>query len=94
METSTPEPAIPPMPSSRLRRLRQRCAGRFTLTEKIWRTVALIQAMSTAGLTAAWILLGAPQDYGDSPRWFQIVMPIQMAAIIAWVIVGARAKRP
>jgi hypothetical protein len=93
METSTPDTATPPAPDSRLRRLRQRFAGRFTLTEKAWRIVATVQAMSTAGLTAAWVLLGAPQDYGDLPRWFQIVLPIQMALIIAWVVVGARAER-
>ena len=46
--------------------------------------------MITAGLTAAWILVGAPQDYGDLPRWFQIALPIQMAMII----VGAKAERP
>ena len=94
METSAPETAAPTAPTSRLRRLRQRCAGRVTLTEKIWRTIAIGQAMITAGLTAAWILLGAPQDYGDLPRWLQIALPIQMAMIIAWVIVGARTERP
>lgn len=94
METSTPDTATPPAPTSRLRRLRQRCTGRFTLTEKAWRTVAIIQAMTTAGLTAIWILVGAPEDYGDLPRWLQIVVPIQMAAIIAWVTVGAKAERP
>ncbi|MEU4607530.1 hypothetical protein AB0F43_31480 [Kribbella sp. NPDC023972] len=50
--------------------------------------------MITAGLTAIWILLGAPQEYGDLPRWLQIVLPIQMTAVVAWVIVGAKADTP
>jgi len=64
------------------------------LTEKVWRIVATVQAMTTAGLTAAWVVLGAPQDPGDLPLWLQIALPIQMATIIAWVIVGMKAERP
>jgi hypothetical protein len=60
----------------------------------LWRTAAIIQAMITAGLTAVWFLLGAPDRYSDLPGWFQVVLPVQMAAIIGWVIIGSKAARP
>lgn len=62
------------------------------MTEKVWRIIGTVHAMATAGLTAAWIVLGVPQDLDDLPLWFQIVLSTQV--IVACVIVGMKAGRP
>lgn len=78
-------------PATRARGLMSR---RPRLTMRAWRIVATILAMITAGLTAVWVLCGAPDRYGDLPLWFRQTAIVHLAVVIGWTIVGARLEKP
>ncbi|MFD7161615.1 hypothetical protein ACFV9C_44020 [Kribbella sp. NPDC059898] len=63
------------------------------LSVQAWRIVATALTMGVAGLSAIWVLYGAPDRYSDMPTWFRNVAVINLALLIFWVVVGTRLKR-